>query len=68
MRTIFILLFALATAVRLSGEIGCWGVLTHPLDDTVRTFYAGFGFVDLPFDPRRSMAVRIADLVASGFA
>ena len=59
--------FALRTAIRFSDEIGCWGVLTHPLDDAVRGFYAGFGFADLPFDPRRSMVVRIVNLKASGF-
>jgi hypothetical protein len=42
-------------------------VLTHPLDDDVRALYGAFGFEDLPFDPAHSMAVRIADLVRSGF-
>lgn len=59
--------FALQTAVRFSLDIGCIGVITHPLDDDVRAFYNRFGFQDLPFDPRRSMMVRIADLIASGF-
>jgi hypothetical protein len=59
--------YALATAVRLSGHVGCFCVLTHPLDDDVRALYAAFGFQDLPFDPARSMAVRIADLVRNGF-
>jgi predicted N-acetyltransferase YhbS len=59
--------FALGTAVRLSEHIGCFAVLTHPLDDDVRTFYRRFGFEDLPYDPRRSMTVRIIDLKASGF-
>jgi predicted N-acetyltransferase YhbS len=62
-----LLFFALKTAVRLSREIGCFGVLTHPLDDGVRSFYHRFGFEDLPFDPRRSMIVRIVDLEQSGF-
>ncbi|MGX9145098.1 GNAT family N-acetyltransferase [Mesorhizobium sp. 128a] len=62
-----LLLFALRTAVRLSADIGCFGVLTHPLDESVRAFYRGFDFVDTPFDPKRSMIVRIADLKASGF-
>jgi predicted N-acetyltransferase YhbS len=61
-----LLLFALRTAVRASESIGCIGVMTHPLDDGVRGFYAKQGFVDLPFDPRRAMIVRIADLKASG--
>lgn len=62
-----LMLFALTTAVRFSEEIGCFGVLTHPLDDQVRAFYSRFGFETLPFDPRRSMVVRIADLKRSGF-
>jgi predicted N-acetyltransferase YhbS len=62
-----LMLFALTTAVRFSKEIGCFGVLTHPLDDGVRTLYERFGFEALPFDPRRSMIVRIRDLERSGF-
>jgi GNAT superfamily N-acetyltransferase len=58
--------FALTTSVRLSREIGCFCVLTHPLDDAVRAFYRAFGFEDLPFDPARSMAVRIVDLIHNG--
>jgi hypothetical protein len=34
------------------------GVITHPLDDGVRGFYARWGFQDLPFDPRRAMVAR----------
>ena len=62
-----LLLFALTTALRLSKEIGCMGVLTHPLDDEVRAFYRRFGFEDLPFDPKRSMVVRFIDLERNGF-
>jgi predicted N-acetyltransferase YhbS len=62
-----LLAFALNTAVRFSKEIGCVCVLTHPLDDGVRALYRSFGFEDLPFDPARSMAVRIVDLVHNGF-
>jgi predicted N-acetyltransferase YhbS len=62
-----LLLFALTTVVRLSQEIGYFGVLTHPIDDGVRDFYRRFGFEELPFDPGRSMIVRIVDLVESGF-
>ena len=62
-----LLIFALTTAVRFSREVGCFCVLTHPLDDNVRTLYRGFGFEDLPFDPSRSMALRIADLMHNGF-
>ncbi|HRD95361.1 MAG TPA: GNAT family N-acetyltransferase [Rubrivivax sp.] len=62
-----LMFYALTTAVRLSDQVGCFCVLTHPLDEDVRALYASFGFEDLPFDPARSMAVRIADLVRSGF-
>jgi predicted N-acetyltransferase YhbS len=62
-----LMFFALTTAVRVAQEIGCACVLTHPLDDDVRAFYTKFGFENLPFDPDRSMAVRIIDLQANGF-
>ncbi len=62
-----LMLFALTTAVRLSNDIGCFGVVTHPLDDEVRAFYNQFGFETLPFDPNRSMIVRITDLIHNGF-
>ncbi len=61
-----LLLFALKTAVRASESIGSIGVITHPLDDGVRAFYAKMGFEDLPFDPRRAMIVRMVDLRKSG--
>jgi GNAT superfamily N-acetyltransferase len=57
-----LLLFALKTAMRAAEIVGCMGVITHPLDDNVRAFYARFGFQDLPFDPRRAMMVRMVDL------
>jgi predicted N-acetyltransferase YhbS len=60
--------FALMISVRFSRDVGCFGVLTHPLDDRVRGFYRRFGFEDLPFDPGRSMIVRIVDLERNGFA
>ena len=62
-----LILFALTTSMRLSKDIGCFGVLTHPLDDEVRTFYRRFGFEDLPFDPNHSMIVRMVDLGRNGF-
>jgi predicted N-acetyltransferase YhbS len=46
-----LMFYALTTAVRLSEQVGCFCVLTHPLDDDVRALYAAFGFEDLPFDP-----------------
>jgi GNAT superfamily N-acetyltransferase len=61
-----LLLFALMAALRASREVGSFGVLTHPIDDEVRTFYRRWGFEDLPFDPRRSMIVRMIDLEKSG--
>ena len=61
-----LLLFALGTAVRASREIGSFGVMTHPIDETVRAFYRRWGFQDLPTDPRGAMIVRIKELEASG--
>jgi GNAT superfamily N-acetyltransferase len=61
-----LLLFALRTALRVSRDVGSFGVITHPLDDRARGFYARWGFQDLPFDPRRAMIVRMADLERSG--
>jgi GNAT superfamily N-acetyltransferase len=54
--------FALMTALRAAGFVGSVGVITHPLDDDVRSFCAKWGFKDLPFDPRRAMIVRMVDL------
>jgi len=62
-----LLLFALTAALRASREIGSFGVLTHPIDEQVREFYRRWGFEDVPFDPRRSMIVRMVDLEKSGF-
>jgi len=61
-----LLLFALTTALRASREVGSFGVITHPLDEPVRQFYRRWGFEDVPFDPRRSMIVRMTDLAKSG--
>jgi GNAT superfamily N-acetyltransferase len=57
-----LLLFALWTALVASETVGSMGVITHPLDDGVRGFYARWGFQDLPHDPRRAMFVRMVDL------
>lgn len=62
-----LLLFALRTALVASESIASIGVITHPLDDTVRAFYAKHGFEVLPFDPSRAMIVRMRDLQKSGF-
>ena len=61
-----LLFFALRAALRASRDVGSIGVFTHPLDDGARSFYARWGFVDLPFDPRRAMIVRMVDLERSG--
>jgi GNAT superfamily N-acetyltransferase len=57
-----LLQFALKTALRAAESVGSIGVITHPLDESVRGFYAKWGFRDLPFDPRRAMIVRISEL------
>lgn len=57
-----LLLFALRASLRAAETIGSVGVITHPLDDGVRGFYARWGFQELPFDPRRAMLARMADL------
>ena len=59
---ISLLTFALKTALRAADIVGSVGIITHPLDDNVRGFYARWGFQDLPFDPRRAMMVRLVDL------
>ena len=60
-----LLLFALRLALRVSYDVASWGVITHPIDDGVRSFYARYGFQELPFDLRRAMAVHMADLERS---
>jgi len=62
-----LLFFALQTAVRAARDVGSYGVITHPLDEGVRAFCARWGFEDLPFDPQRTMIVRMLDLEKSGF-
>ncbi len=57
-----LLLFALKTALKVSETLGGMGVITHPLDEALRRFYARWGFQDVPFDPRRAMIVRMVDL------
>lgn len=62
-----LLFYAFNTAVHAARDIGSFGVLTHPLDESAREFYRHFGFEELPGDARRSMIIRIRDLVKSGF-
>jgi GNAT superfamily N-acetyltransferase len=57
-----LLRFALVTALRASRDVGSFGVLTHPIDDEVRQFYRRWGFGDVPFDPKGSMILRMADI------
>jgi GNAT superfamily N-acetyltransferase len=61
-----LLIFALRIALRASRDVGSFGVITHPIDDQVRAFYAKHDFEDLPFDPRRAMIIRMIDLETSG--
>jgi len=63
----FLLQFALRTAVRSSSEIGSFALVLHPLDDRLVGYYRGFGFEPLPSTPSPVMALRIRDLIASGF-
>jgi GNAT superfamily N-acetyltransferase len=63
-----LLLFALTTALRVSREVGSFGVITHPFDDQVRAFYARWGFEDMPFEPKQAMIVRMVDLERSGIS
>lgn len=58
--------FVLASAVNISRNIGCFCMLTHPLDDRVRAFFRTFGFEDIPGDSAGGMAVRIIDLEHNG--
>ena len=57
-----LLFFALKSALSASDLVGCVGAVTHPLDEGVRGFYSRWGFEDLPFDPKRAMMLRIAEL------
>ena len=60
--------FVLNTTIRVAEDLGCFALITHPLDDDVRAFYRQFGFVELPHDPHRSMAAKVSDLRTSGFS
>ena len=54
--------FALKSALHASQSIGASGVITHPLDDSLRSFYARWGFANMPGDPRQAMLVRMPEL------
>lgn len=60
-----LLRFALDLAIVTSQSVGTVGVLTHPLYADVRAFYERWGFSDLDGDPKRSMFVRVKDLIAA---
>jgi hypothetical protein len=47
-------------------EVASVGVLTHPIDEQVRRFYRRWDFEGVPFDPKRSVIVRMIDLEKSG--
>jgi GNAT superfamily N-acetyltransferase len=57
-----LLQFALKTALLAAKIVGSVGIITHPLDENMRGFYANWGFQDLPFDPHRAMMVRMVDV------
>jgi GNAT superfamily N-acetyltransferase len=57
-----LLLHAFRRVLVASESIGCMALITHPVDDSARSFYAKWGFQELVFDPRRAMIVRMQDL------
>ena len=57
-----LLLHAYRRVLVASENIACMAIIAHPVDDNVRSFYAKWGFQELPFDPRRAMIVRMQDL------
>ncbi len=61
-----LLQYALKTALRVSREIGAFGVMTHPLDEMARAFYRKHRFEDLPQDPRQAMIIRMVKLEMTG--
>jgi len=63
----FLMQFALRTAVRSSAEIGSFAIVLHPLDDGLIAYYRRYGFELLPSASSPVMALRIRDLIASGF-
>jgi GNAT superfamily N-acetyltransferase len=54
--------FGLRAALKAAESVGSLGVITHPIDDAIRGFYERWDFIDLPFDPRRAMIVRMVDV------
>jgi hypothetical protein len=62
-----LLFFAFHTAVKISEQMGCTCLITHPLDDKARSFYKYWSFQDNPFDPKGSMLIKVSDLSTNGF-
>jgi predicted GNAT family N-acyltransferase len=52
---------ALRRALRISDELGVFGVHTHAIDDEVKAFYAHFGFQSL-LDQERHMLLPMATI------
>lgn len=57
-----LLQFALRTALGVSSQIASAGVITHPIDDSVRAFYNRWGFHGLPFDPGGAMMISMDEI------
>jgi GNAT superfamily N-acetyltransferase len=62
-----LLLFAFKTALSISENIGCYCLITHPVDDAASSFYQYWGFEDIPYTQSKTMLIRIADLRQNGF-
>lgn len=60
-----LLLFAYKTALNIATHTGCYGLVTHPIDDNARSYYERRGFENNPFDTEGSMIIRMSDLLAS---
>ena len=60
-----LLLFAYKTTLNIATQTGCYGLVTHPIDDNARNFYERMGFENNPFDAEGSMIIRMSDLLAS---
>ena len=54
-----VLIYALRAALLASRRVGSIGVITHPIDGLVRSFYAKRGFEDLLMDPSGTMLLRM---------
>lgn len=62
-----LLYFAFHTNMKISEQIGCACLITHPLDEKAREFYKHWGFEETPFDPKGSMIIKVSDLKNNGF-